>query len=151
MEMLFIDWLFLLILIFVFGMKYGFDVDYLVIIDGLICYNVCVWLGLVCYCGILFLLGYGVVVMVIVLGVLVIVGYWEVLEWFGLFGVVIFIIFLVVFGSFNLVVVLCIGFDEVVQLVGIKGCLFGGFGYVLYFVFVVLVGVLFVFFFDIFL
>jgi high-affinity nickel-transport protein len=48
------DWLSLLLLTFVLGMKHGFDADHLATIDGLTRYNIRVRPALARYCGTLF-------------------------------------------------------------------------------------------------
>ena len=119
------DWLSWLILTFVLGMKHGFDADHLATIDGLTRYNTRNRPGLARYCGTLFSLGHGAVVMAIALGVSAIAGHWEVPPWFGTIGSVISIVFLVALGSLNLVAVLAAEPHEMVQPVGIKGRLLG--------------------------
>ena len=59
------DWLSLLLLTFVLGMKHGFDADHLATIDGLTRHNSRVRPALARYCGTLFSLGHGTVVMAI--------------------------------------------------------------------------------------
>ena len=121
MENLPTDWLSLLILTFVLGMKHGFDADHLATIDGLTRYNARRNPRLARYYGPLFSLGHGAVVMAIALGVSAIAGQWTVPAWFGLLGSVISIAFLIALGSLNLAAVLRAGPDEMVQPVGLKG------------------------------
>ena len=92
------DFLSLMILTFVLGMKHGFDADHLATIDGLTRFNARQRPALARYCGSLFSLGHGVVVMAIALGVSALAGQWEVPEWFGLLGSLISIAFLVALG-----------------------------------------------------
>jgi len=125
MENLPTDWLSLLILTFVLGMKHGFDADHLATIDGLTRYNARRNPRLARYCGGLFSLGHGAVVMAIALGVSAIAGQWAVPAWFGLLGSVISIAFLVALGSLNLAAVLRAGPDQMVEPVGLKGRLIG--------------------------
>lgn len=148
METLPTDWLSLLILTFVLGMKHGFDADHLATIDGLTRYNARQRPGLARYCGTLFSLGHGAVVMAIALGVSAIAGRWEVPEWFGLLGAVISIAFLVALGSLNLAAVLAAGPDEIVQPVGLKGKLLGNLRHVSQPALIALVGALFALSFD---
>ena len=68
------DWLSLLILTFVLGMKHGFDADHLATIDGLTRYNARTRPGMARYCGTFFSLGHGAVVMAIALGVSALAG-----------------------------------------------------------------------------
>jgi high-affinity nickel-transport protein len=148
METLPTDWLSLLILTFVLGMKHGFDADHLATIDGLTRYNARTRPGMARYCGTLFSLGHGAVVMAIALGVSAIAGQWAVPEWFGLLGSLISIAFLVTLGSLNLAAVLRTAPDAVVQPVGLKGRLLGSLRHVSHPVLVALVGALFALSFD---
>jgi high-affinity nickel-transport protein len=115
----------LLILTFVLGMKHGFDADHLATIDGLARFNSGKRPRLARWCGTLFSLGHGGVVVAIALGVTALAGRWEVPEWFATLGAVISIGFLVTLGTFNLVSVLRTSPGEVVRPVGVKGALFG--------------------------
>ena len=72
------DWLSLLILTFVLGLKHGFDADHLATIDGLTRYNARYRPGLARYCGSLFSLGHGAVVVGIALGTTLLAGQWVV-------------------------------------------------------------------------
>lgn len=148
MENLPTDWLSLLILTFVLGMKHGFDADHLATIDGLTRYNARHRPGLARYCGTLFSLGHGAVVMAIALGVSALAGQWEVPEWFATLGSLISIAFLVALGSLNLAAVLRAGPDEIVQPVGLKGRVLGNLRQVSHPVLVALVGALFALSFD---
>jgi high-affinity nickel-transport protein len=138
----------LLILTFVLGMKHGFDADHLATIDGLTRFNARLRPGLARYCGTLFSLGHGAVVLAIALGVAGIASQWEVPEWFGILGAVISITFLIALGSLNLVAVLRAGPDEVVQPVGLKGRLLGNLRHVSHPALIALVGALFALSFD---
>ncbi|MCE1240726.1 MAG: nickel transporter [Azonexaceae bacterium] len=142
------DWLSLLILTFVLGMKHGFDADHLATIDGLTRYNARQRPTLARWCGTFFSLGHGAVVMAIALGVSALAGQWAVPEWFGVLGSVISIAFLVALGSLNLAAVLRAGPDEMVQPVGIKGRLLGKLRHVSHPALVALVGALFALSFD---
>ena len=142
------DWLSLLILTFVLGMKHGFDADHLATIDGLTRYNARTRPGMARYCGTFFSLGHGAVVMAIALGVSALAGRWEVPEWFGTLGAVISIAFLVALGSLNLAAVLRAEPDQIVQPVGLKGRLLGNLRHVSHPGLVALVGALFALSFD---
>ena len=142
------DWLSLLVLTFVLGMKHGFDADHLATIDGLTRYNARSRPALARYCGTLFSLGHGAVVMAIALGVSALAGHWSVPAWFGMLGSVISIAFLVALGSLNLSAVLAAGPDEVVQPIGLKGRLLGNLRQVSHPVLIALVGALFALSFD---
>ena len=148
MEPLPADWLSLLLLTLVLGMKHGFDADHLATIDGLTRYNSRHNPGLARYCGTLFSLGHGAVVMAIALGVSVVAGQWEVPAWFGTLGSLVSIAFLVALGGLNLAAVLRAAPDQVVQPIGLKGSLLGRLRHVSHPVLVALVGAVFALSFD---
>jgi high-affinity nickel-transport protein len=147
-ELLPADWLSLLLLTLVLGMKHGFDADHLATIDGLTRYNSRHNPGLARYCGMLFSLGHGAVVMAIALGVSVVAGQWEVPAWFGTLGSLVSIAFLVALGGLNLAAVLRAAPDQVVQPIGLKGSLLGRLRHVSHPVLVALVGAVFALSFD---
>ena len=64
-------------------MRHGFDADHLATIDGLTRANLHHRPALARYCGTLFSLGHGAVVMLIALSVSLLAGRWHVPEWFG--------------------------------------------------------------------
>jgi len=138
----------LLLLTFVLGMKHGFDADHLATIDGLTRFNARQRPGLARYCGTLFSLGHGAVVVAIALSVAALAGHWEVPAWFGPTGAVISIAFLVALGVLNLSAVLNAEPDQVVQPVGLKGRLLGSLRHVSHPALVALVGALFALSFD---
>jgi len=142
------DWLSLLILTFVLGMKHGFDADHLATIDGLTRYNARRRPGMARYCGTLFSLGHGAVVLAIALGASALAGRWAVPEWFNLLGSLISIVFLLALGSLNLAAVLRAGPEQMVQPVGLKGRLLGSLHHVSHPALVALVGALFALSFD---
>lgn len=148
METLPADWSSLLILSFVLGMKHGFDADHLATIDGLTRFNVRLKPRLAHYCGTLFSLGHGAVVIVVVLGFTTLAGRREVPEWFALLGSLISIAFLFALGSLNLAAVLRAGPAEMVQPIGLKGQLLGRLRHVSHPALVALVGALFALSFD---
>ena len=98
------DWFALLALVFTLGLKHGFDADHLATIDGLTRFNagrrVARW------CGCLFSLGHGMVVMVIAVSVGALAGTWQVPQWVDDLGAWIAIGFLTVLGVLNLAAVL---------------------------------------------
>ncbi len=128
MENLAPDWHSLLILTFVLGMKHGFDADHLATIDGLTRYNARHRPGLARYCGALFSLGHGAVVMLIAAGLAILAGDWEVPAWFGMTGAVISIGFLLALGIINLRAVLSVSPQAIFQPVGLKGRCLGRLG-----------------------
>ena len=142
------DWFSLLILTFVLGMKHGFDADHLATIDGLTRFNARQNPRLARYCGSLFSLGHGAVVIAIALGVSALAGQWAVPEWFGMTGALISIAFLLALGVLNLQAVLQAGPDELVQPIGLKGRLLGRLRHVSHPGLVALVGALFALSFD---
>jgi len=142
------DWLSLLILTFVLGMKHGFDADHLATIDGLTRCNARARPRLARRCGALFSLGHGAVVVGIALGVSALAGRWEVPAWFSTLGALISIAFLLALGSLNLAAVLRAGPEEMVQPVGLKGRWLGSLGRAGHPAAVALVGALFALSFD---
>lgn len=142
------DWFSLLILTFVLGMKHGFDADHLATIDGLTRYNARSRPVLSRYCGTLFSLGHGAVVLGIALSVSAIAGQWAVPAWFGVLGSIISITFLVLLGSLNLAAVLRADANEVVRPIGLKGRLLGDLRHVSHPFLVAMVGALFALSFD---
>ena len=148
MEPLAADFFSLLLLTFVLGMKHGFDADHLATIDGLTRYNARTCPRLARWCGTLFSLGHGAVVLAIALGVAALAGQWAVPEWFGLLGSLISIVFLVTLGSLNLAAVLRAAPDEMVRPVGLKGRLLGSLRQVSHPALVALIGALFALSFD---
>jgi len=142
------DWLSLLILTFVLGMKHGFDADHLATIDGLTRFNARANPSIARYCGTLFSLGHGTVVMAIALGVSAVAGRWEVPHLFNALGSVISIVFLVALGGLNLAAVLRSEPDEVVHPAGLKGHLLDGLRHVSNPLLVAVVGALFALSFD---
>jgi nickel/cobalt transporter (NiCoT) family protein len=148
MEMLPTDLLSLLILTFVLGMKHGFDADHLATIDGLTRLNFRANPRWARYCGALFSLGHGAVVVAIALGVTTLVGHWDVPEWFDTLGTVISIAFLIMLGSLNLAAVLRAEPHELVQPVGLKGRWLGRLRHATHPLLIALVGALFALSFD---
>jgi len=142
------DWFSLLLLTFVLGMKHGFDADHLATIDGLTRYNQRLRPGLARYCGTLFSLGHGAVVVAIALGASAAAGHWAVPDWFGTLGALISIGFLTALGLLNLRAVLRTEPDAVVQPVGLKGRLLGRLRHVSHPAGVALAGALFALSFD---
>lgn len=142
------DWPSMLLLTFVLGMKHGFDADHLATIDGLTRYNLRTNPRLARYCGTLFSLGHGGVVLLIALSVSALAEQWKVPEWFDLFGALISVAFLAALGGLNLYAVLRAKPHEMVQLVGLKGRLWGSLGHVSNPFLMALIGALFAMSFD---
>lgn len=114
------DWIALLTLVFVFGAKHGLDADHLATIDGLTRYNLRQAPARARWCGTLFSLGHGAVVMLIALGVGFASTQWQVPVWMESVGTWISISFLTLLGLLNLRAVLLTAPDAIVAPVGVK-------------------------------
>ena len=125
METLPNDWLALMFLVFVLGVKHGLDADHLATIDGLTRFNSRGNPRLSRWCGFLFSLGHGAVVITIALAVGAATEGWSVPEWMEDLGAWISITFLALLGALNLVAVFAAQPGEVVQPVGLKGRFLG--------------------------
>jgi high-affinity nickel-transport protein len=119
------DWPTLCALVLLLGMKHGFDADHLATIDGLTRWNARRGSPLARWCGTLFSLGHGVVVVAIALGVSLAATTWQVPGWVDGFGTAVSIVFLLLLGVANLQAVLGAEPGAVVRPVGIKGRVFG--------------------------
>ncbi|MEY4593320.1 MAG: hypothetical protein RIR18_2215 [Pseudomonadota bacterium] len=148
MDFLLSDWISLLILTFMLGMKHGFDADHLATIDGLTRYNSRTKPMMASYCGTLFSLGHGFIVIAIALGISSLAGQWDVPDWFGVIGALISITFLATIGCLNLLAVFRTAPHEMVKPYGIKGKLLGSLRHVSHPLLVALVGALFALSFD---
>lgn len=115
------DWTALLVLVFVLGIKHGFDADHLATIDGLTRFNSRANPPLARRCGMLFSLGHGTVVVAIALMASTLVRQWQVPAWLEATGAWISIGFLTLLGLANLRALSMTKPDQVVALVGIKG------------------------------
>ncbi|MDO8932678.1 MAG: nickel transporter [Rhodocyclaceae bacterium] len=114
------DWLALLALVFILGAKHGLDADHLATIDGLTRYNLGHAPARARWCGSLFSLGHGAVVMTIALGVGLASDRWQVPTWMEDLGTWISIGFLTLLGLLNLRAVLAAPPGAMVATVGIK-------------------------------
>ncbi|MEW6164657.1 MAG: nickel transporter [Pseudomonadota bacterium] len=112
-------------LVFVLGLKHGFDADHLATIDGLTRYNARARPALARYCGVLFSLGHGAVVMAIALAVSMLARHWQTPVWLETFGAWVSIAFLFALGLLNVRAVLRAEPDEIVRPVGLKGRFLG--------------------------
>ncbi|MFZ5512326.1 MAG: nickel transporter [Pseudomonadota bacterium] len=119
------DWLALMLLVFTLGAKHGLDADHLATIDGLTRFNARANPRLARFCGVLFSLGHGAVVVGIALAVGAATERWEVPGWLEDLGVIISIGFLTLLGCLNVVAVLGAQPGDVVQPVGFKGRFLG--------------------------
>ena len=93
------EWTALCALVFLLGLKHGFDADHLATIDGLTRYNARLGRRFGRYCGALFSLGHGVIVLVIALVVGAASERWDAPQWLEQFGAWISILFLTLIGS----------------------------------------------------
>jgi high-affinity nickel-transport protein len=115
------DWTSLAIVVFLLGMKHGFDADHLATIDGLTRVTRRARARFAPYCGMLFSLGHGTVVIAIAALVGSASERWQTPAWLETSGVWISIFFLVLLGTLNLRAVLTAEPHEVVAPVGLKG------------------------------
>jgi len=121
------DWSALLALVFVLGLKHGLDADHLATIDGLTRYNAPSRPRLARWCGLLFSLGHGAVVIAISVSVGTLSERWEVPAWAEDLGALISIAFLTALGIANLHAVLSTPQHLHVQPVGLKSRLLSRF------------------------
>jgi len=113
------------LLVFVLGLKHGFDADHLATIDGLTRFNARANPRLARYCGVLFSLGHGAVVTIIALAVSALALHAPAPPWLEAFGVWVSIAFLAALGFLNIHAVLRADSTQMVRPVGLKGHLLG--------------------------
>ena len=142
------DLLALSLLVFVLGLKHGFDADHLATIDGLTRFNSRKNPHLARYCGVLFSLGHGIVVVAIALAVRLLAHKWQTPEWLEVFGAWTSIAFLAALGLLNIRAVIRAHPAELVRPVGLKGRFLGRLGHAATPGLVALVGALFALSFD---
>lgn len=116
----------LTVLVFVLGIKHGLDADHLATIDGMTRYNAPVNPSLARFCGVLFSLGHGAVVVAVATAVSWAAKTWTAPEWLESFGVFTSVFFLFLLGCANLLSILRTPANQVVQTVGFKGRFLGG-------------------------
>jgi len=114
------DWLALMGLAVTLGARHGLDADHLAAIDGLTRFNARSRPTLARWCGVLFSLGHGAVVVAIAVAVGTVVRQWEVPSWVADLGAWISIAFLFALGLMNLTTVLRADPSEVVRPAGLK-------------------------------
>lgn len=136
------------LLVFILGLKHGFDADHLATIDGLTRYNSRANPRFARFCGALFSLGHGAVVVAIALAVSAFARRWQTPEWLEQFGAWVSIGFLAALGLLNIHAVLCAAPTQVVRAVGLKGRFLGRLSKVASPGLVALVGALFALSFD---
>jgi high-affinity nickel-transport protein len=114
------EWIALLALVFILGAKHGLDADHLATIDGLTRHNLRLMPARARWCGSLFSLGHGAVVLLISLGVGLASARWQVPAWMEDLGTWISIGFLILLGGLNLRAVLMAPAGAMVATVGVK-------------------------------
>lgn len=119
------DLLGLSLLVFVLGLKHGFDADHLATIDGLTRFNSRKRPRLARYCGALFSLGHGAVVVATAVAVSLLARQWQAPAWLEIFGAWVSIGFLFALGLLNIHAVMRAQPSEMVRPVGIKGRFLG--------------------------
>jgi high-affinity nickel-transport protein len=119
------DWTSLAIVVFLLGMKHGFDADHLATIDGLTRVSRRAGSPWSRWCGALFSVGHGAVVIAIAALVGSASERWDTPAWLQTSGAWISIFFLTLLGTLNLRAVWTASPDEVVAPVGLKGRFLG--------------------------
>ncbi len=119
------DWGALCAVVFLLGLRHGLDADHLAAIDGLTRLSSQLRRRFAPYCGALFSIGHGVVVLAIAAAVGLASERWTTPDWLSLFGAWVSIAFLLLIGVVNLRAVLISAPGRPVPLVGIKAPLFG--------------------------
>lgn len=127
MENLSHDWMTLMMLVFMLGLRHGMDPDHLATIDGLTQFNAVSGKRLARWCGFLFSLGHGIVVSIIAVAAGLLAKKLVIPSWLDDLGAWTSILFLLMLGWLNLVAVFAARPDQVVQPVGLKGRWFGRF------------------------
>jgi nickel/cobalt transporter (NiCoT) family protein len=125
METLPHDWLALAAIIFLLGLKHGFDPDHLIAIDGMARFNAVKRPRLARWSGLLFSLGHGFVVTLVAVVVATLATEWRAPAWLEITGAGISILFLLWLAVANLVAVLRTRPGRVVRPVGLKGRFLG--------------------------
>ena len=108
-------------LVFVLGLKHGFDADHLATIDGLTRFNSRANPRMARFCGALFSLGHGAVVITVALAVSAFARRWQTPDWLEVLGAWVSIGFLAALGLLNIHAVLRADPAQVVRSVGLKG------------------------------
>jgi high-affinity nickel-transport protein len=120
------EWTALCALVFLLGLRHGFDADHLATIDGLTRFNTRQGQPFARYCGALFSLGHGAIVIAIAVAVGAASERWDAPAWLELSGAWISVGFLSALGIANMIAVLAAAPGEVVAPVGFKGRLLRG-------------------------
>jgi len=114
------DWLGLTALVFLLGLRHGFDPDHLVAIDGLVRASARVPPRMSRWAGLFFALGHGAVVTLVGLAVAVAATDWQAPSWLEQVGAGISIGVLLVLGIANLLILVRTPSDRAVALVGVR-------------------------------
>lgn len=114
----------LVAVVFLLGLRHGFDPDHLAAIDGLARFNAAVRPRLARWSGLLFSLGHGAVVTAVAAGVATLAGGWRLPGWLEATGVMISIGFLALLGGANIAAVVRTPRGQVVRPVGMRSRLF---------------------------
>jgi high-affinity nickel-transport protein len=118
------QWLSLVAVVFLLGLKHGLDPDHLAAIDGLTRFNAQRRPSLSRWSGLLFSAGHGVVVTLVAIVVATVATQWHAPLWLEHAGAWISIVFLALLGIANLSVVARTPRDEVVRAAGLRSRLF---------------------------
>jgi high-affinity nickel-transport protein len=119
------EWRALCALVFLLGMRHGFDADHLAAIDGMTRLSSGRQQTFSCWCGALFSIGHGVIVLLIATVAGLLSARWAPPFWIDAFGAWVAIAFLVGIAVTNLRAVLVAMPGSVVALVGVKGRFLG--------------------------
>ena len=117
-------WLPLCFTVFALGLRHGLDADHLAAIDGLTRFNATVRPGLARWCGVLFSVGHGAVVILVAVTLGAVATSWTIPAWARLIGDWVSIGFLLVLGAANLMLVLRTPAAEIVRPAGMRSRLF---------------------------
>ncbi|MFO1394104.1 MAG: nickel transporter [Steroidobacteraceae bacterium] len=128
MDILPTDWTSLATVVLLLGMRHGFDADHLATIDGLTRVSRRAGSAFSPYCGVLFSLGHGAIVMAIAAIVGSASAHWVTPAWLATSGAWISIIVLAALGLLNLRAVFAAAPHEMVEPVALKGRLLGRLG-----------------------
>lgn len=118
------DFLGVALVVLLLGMRHGFDADHLAAIDGMTVHNDRVRPGLARYCGALFSIGHGAVVIAVALSVSLLTETWHPPEWLEATGSWISIVVLVLLGAINIAAVFRTPDGELTHLKGWRSGVF---------------------------
>lgn len=108
-------------LAFVLGLRHGVDADHLATIDGLTRLHGAGAPRAARWCGVLFSLGHGAVILAVVLGLGAVQSAWQVPQALQASGLAVSLTFLVLLGLANLRAAWCTPAGQLVRPVGLKG------------------------------